>query len=138
MQKKKKRKKNSYLCCLKGAIPALIFTMAAILVFALIVKSADVSDGAVITVDHIIKVAGCSIAALICAANASEKLPLKGAIASLAYTVIGFLLFSIINKSMGDVFLLLTDSIMALLIGALCGVLILKVFKNNDKQLKKA
>jgi len=133
----KKIKKVPIAKALKGAIFALVLTIVAILVFALIVKQGDVSDGAINAVNQIIKVVSIFLAAFI-AARAAEKAPaITGALAGTLYVVIGYLAFSLIDGAMGDVLLLLADLAMGVVIGMLTGVIFGKFLKRGPKKATK-
>ena len=58
----KSSKKTSFMvlfkCALKGAMISMVFTVAVILLFALIIKETGMSDGVIAPINQIIKIAG--------------------------------------------------------------------------------
>ncbi|MEI6101260.1 MAG: TIGR04086 family membrane protein [Eubacteriales bacterium] len=125
---------------LKSSIMAMIFTITAILVFALIVKSAEMDTEGIVIVNEIIKIVGIVVAALFAAKDPRARKVLSAGIAGLLYIAIGFVVFSIIQGSIGDIVVMLTDAAMGILIGFAVGLIASRMMKTkmeNKMQGKK-
>lgn len=114
---------------LKSSIMAMIFTITAILVFALIVKSAEMDISGIAVVNEIIKIAGIVVAAFFAAKDPSAKKTLSAGMAGLLYILIGFFVFSIIQGSLGNVVVMLVDATMGVLIGFAVGLIAGRIMK---------
>lgn len=114
---------------LKSSIVAMIFTITAILVFALIVKSAEMDVKVIVIVNEIIKIAGVIFASFFAAKDPKSRTVLTAAVAGLLYIVIGFSVFSLIQGSLGDIMMLLTDVMMGVIIGFVVGLFVSKIMK---------
>lgn len=114
---------------LKSSIMAMIFTITAILVFALIVKSAGMDVKAIIIINEIIKIAGIIVASFFAAKDPKARTVLAAAFSGLLYILIGFFVFSIIQGSMGDILMMVTDVMMGVIIGFVVGLLVSRVIK---------
>ena len=120
---------------LKSSIMAMIFTITAILVFALIVKSTEMDINAIIIINEIIKIAGIVVASLFAAKDPRAKTVLSGGVAGLLYIIIGFFVFSIIQGSLGDMVTMFTDVMMGVLIGFAVGLIVSRILKaKNEKK----
>jgi putative membrane protein (TIGR04086 family) len=117
---------------LKSSIMAMIFTITAILIFALIVKSAELDVKSIIVLNEIIKIAGIMCAAFFAARDPRARTVPAAAMAGLLYIVIGFFVFSIIQGGFGDVLMLFTDAMMGVVIGFVVGLFVAKVIKRNN------
>ena len=140
MTAKKKIKKSGrgksaplLLSAFRGALAALIVTVAAVLALALIIKQTGMDESRISAVNQIIKVVSIFIAALAATRGAEEKQLLTGALSGLIYVVVGFLAFSLIEGSMGDVAMLLADAVMGLLVGGLVGLIFGKLLKKKKQ-----
>lgn len=116
---------------LKASIMAMIFTITAILIFALIVKSAELDVKSIIVLNEIIKIAGIICASFFAARDPGARTVLAAAMAGVLYIVIGFFVFSIIQGGFGDVLMLFTDAMMGVVIGFVVGLFVAKVIKRN-------
>ena len=106
----------------KGLLGALIFTVAAILLFAFLIKAFNMQDGAISAVNQLTKIFSILIAGFFAARETGWEW-LKGAMAGLLYVVCGFLLFSLIEGSMGLWPVLLSDMGAGAAIGLVAGLL---------------
>jgi putative membrane protein (TIGR04086 family) len=116
---------------LKSSIVAMIFTITAILVFALIVKSAEIDVKVIVIINEIIKIAGVICASFFAAKDPKSKTVLAAAVAGLLYIVIGFCVFSLIQGAMGDLMMMLTDAMMGVIIGFVVGLFVSKIIKTK-------
>lgn len=124
--------KGMLLSSLRSAILATIFTIALILIFALILKNGGLSERSIPLLNQIIKIVSVTLAALLNVIKMKEKFFLAGAMAGIMYILIGFLTFSLIEGNLGNFLALLSDALMAALIGAIAAI-IFSQFKKHKK-----
>lgn len=141
-KKKNTRKsgKNSspmLLGAIRGALAALIVTVAAVLALALVIKQTGMDESRISAVNQIIKVASVFIAAFVASRGLMENLLAAGALSGLIYVVVGFLAFSLVEGSMGDLSVLLADAIMGVLVGGLVGLIFGKLLSKNKPAKKE-
>lgn len=114
---------------LKSSIVAMIFTITAILVFALVVKSAEMDVKVIVIINEIIKIAGVICASFFAAKDPKSRTVLAAAVAGLLYIIIGFCVFSLIQGTLGDLMMMMTDAMMGVIIGFVIGLFVSKVMK---------
>ena len=141
-KKKNTRKsgKNSspmLLGAIRGALAALIVTVAAVLALALVIKQTGMDESRISAVNQIIKVASVFIAAFAASRGLMENHLAAGALSGLIYVVVGFLAFSLVEGSMGDLSVLLADAIMGVLVGGLVGLIFGKLLGKNKPAKKE-
>jgi putative membrane protein (TIGR04086 family) len=112
-----------------GVLPSVIFTIAAVLLFALIIKVFSVSDNAIMPVNQIIKILGVALAGFIVGRKCKEKPALFGALAGIFYVIAGFLLFSLVNGAFTPSVSLLSDVVMGAVIGLISAIIAAKLIK---------
>ena len=124
---------------IKGAVFALVVTVVCVLIFAVIVKQAGLSNEEIGAVNQTIKVVCIFLAALIASRNVSEGKILAGIMAGAIYVVLGYLTFSLIDGQFGDIMMMFADLVMGVVIGMLTAMVFSKVFvKQPEKTAKKA
>lgn len=124
-------KKASVWRAVKGAVLALIVTVSAVLIFALIVKQGNVDDAVISAVNQIIKVACIFLAAFIATRKLVDNKLIAGALAGAFYVLAGFATFSLIEGSFGSITVLLADLAMGIVIGMLTAAIFGRVGKGN-------
>lgn len=123
---------------MKGSLISMVFTVAVILLFALIIKETGMSDGVIAPVNQIIKIAGIVAASYFAIRMLSEKQWLCGAIAGMMYILISYFVFSLIEGMFGNVALLFSDMLMGMLIGMVFAIIVANFFgKGKGKSPKK-
>lgn len=123
--KKKKVSFSTFLkCAVRGSLISMIFTVALILLFALIIKETGVADSVIRPVNQVIKILGIMAASFFAIKGMTEKQWLCGAGAGLLYILISYFVFSLIDGKMGNVALLFSDLLMGVLIGLVFALII--------------
>jgi len=112
----------------KGILHAVILSLVLVFAFALIVLVAGLPSGAIKPGAQVIKVLSIFWGVVVALRGIEKRGWLFGALVGLLYTVIIFLIFSIIDSKFGITSGLLADSLFACVIGAL-SALILKTFR---------
>jgi len=113
---------------LKGALIAMVFTVAVILLFALIIKETGMSDKTVAVIDQIIKIGGIIAASFFAIRGMSEKQWLCGAMAGMLFVILSYLIFSLVEGMFGNVALLFSDMLMGMLIGMVFAIIAANFF----------
>lgn len=138
----KKSSKTSLMtfikCALKGSLISMIFTVAVILLFALIIKETGMADSVIAPVNQVIKILGIMAASYFAVKDMHEKQWLCGAIAGMMYILISYLIFSLIEGMFGNIALLFSDMLMGLLIGMVFAIIIANFFSKDRKRPKRS
>lgn len=127
----KQQRKSIIVNAIKGMLIAMIFTIAAILIFALIIKEANVADNVINPVNQVIKILGILIAAFFATRKCVEKHWLTGGLAGALYIVFGYLVFSLVEGRFGNLLMLLSDFLMAIVIGMVFSIILKQLFKKK-------
>ena len=122
--------KTELLQIVKGAIVAVSFSLVSILLFAFIIRFTGVSENAVMPINQIIKVASIFIGVKIALGIDKRKGALKGAIIGFIYTIIAYIVFSILASSFSLGISNLYDILFASIIGAICGIILVNLARN--------
>jgi putative membrane protein (TIGR04086 family) len=127
----KQQRKGILINAIKGMLIAMIFTIAAILIFALIIKEANVADNVINPINQVIKILGILIAAFFATRKVAEKNWLVGGLAGAMYIVLGYLIFSLVEGRFGNLLLLLSDFLMAIVIGMVFAIILKQLFRKK-------
>jgi len=126
MIKKAEQKSGKFIAwmpIINGVLIATVFTVAAILLYAIILKIGLLGEASIPIVDQLIKVVGIGIAAFFATKKESSMLLIKGAVAGMLYIVAGLLLFSLLQGSFSLTQMFLADLLMGAVIGAIVSIL---------------
>lgn len=112
---------------IKATITAVIIALSSILLFALILRFSNLSNGAVKTVNQFIKAVSIFVGGL--TAFKSAKGLIKGAVLGVSFVIIIYLLLGLIcgNLTFSPIFLL--EILFGLIIGILSGIVSVNVKK---------
>ena len=124
------------LKALKGGILGLV--IMSILAFAILVKKFGISDEMISAVNQAVKVASIFMAAYVSSKNSMQRQILTGAAAGCMYVLLGYLTFSLIQSSWGDVTLLLADLAMGAVVGMLTAMIFTRILKSENRREKQA
>ena len=114
-------------CCLLG----IIFTLAGIVVFAIVLKFVDVPSNAVGYVNNVIKALSIFIMVLFLKRKNSDKLLLKSALGGVVYSLLSLIIFSILNGSVNFNLTIVYDLVFALIVAVVAAVIVNLVSKKN-------
>jgi len=115
---------------IKGNLYALTLTFVCVLIFALLVQFVGMSSAMIGTIVQVIKVIAIFIGVLVVVKNVQKRAWLHGAILGLVYTVLAFLIFSIITPNFSITDGLLYECLFAIIVGSLSAML-LRLRKRN-------
>jgi len=113
---------------LKATVNALLITLVSVLVFALIIKFASLSDSVIKPVNQMIKLVSIFLGCFISLREGKELV--KGVIAGLIFTVLSFLIFSLLAGSISFDWFTVIDIVCGAVLGGISGV-ICKFRKNR-------
>ena len=122
---------------LKGTLISMVFTVAAILLFALIIKETGLSDAVIAPVNQVIKILGIMTASYFGIKGMAEKQWLVGGLAGMFFIALSYLVFSLIEGMFGNVALLFSDMLMGLLIGIVFAIIVAN-FGRSGRKVPKA
>lgn len=115
---------------LRGATISLIIAMALILVFAFVVKLANLAEGMINPINQIIKIVSIFFGVLSSTKKGTKKWFIKGLIVGLLFSVLSFLMFSILNNfTFSFTPSLFWDILLGTLVGGLCSIIVYYIKK---------
>ena len=117
-QEKLEKEKIFFKVC-KGAFWGLLLSIACILAFALLIKNFGWQENVITAANQVFKVLSICAAAALSIKRLSSRRLLTGMLSAAMYILGGFLIFSLMQKSWGDMSLLGSDLVMSILIGLL-------------------
>ncbi len=114
----------------KSVLVGIVVSLILILLFAIVLKIFPMTTNAISYVNQVIKVLSILFVVLIFTRKYPSRTILKGALCGVVYSIVAFLLFSLLNGGVHFSSSTLVDILFSVLIGALCGLL-LKAFRRN-------
>ena len=108
-KKPRGRKPMSVGGMIKCSVFALLITVAAVLIFAMIISQTNAGDGMIGAVNQIIKLVSIFAAAVMIGRRSGERKGIMGAFAGAIYVLLGYFTFSLIDGGLGDIKMLLAD-----------------------------
>ena len=109
---------------LKGALCGLVLSVVTILVAAVIIRMAELSGTAIHGIAQVIKVISIFYAVAVTLRGVEKRGYLFGAIVGIIYTALSFFVFSILDGDFSITTGFLTDTLFAIVIGAISAMLI--------------
>lgn len=125
-------KKNLFTETIKGALIGLIISLICILIFAFVIKLANVSTSLIKIINQFIKMFSILTATFITLRKNSEKAITKGLLLGFIYTLLAFLLFSGLNGKFEFNYTILIDILFGGVSGLIVG-LFYKFMKQKNK-----
>lgn len=126
---REKKDKSFLLAMIKGSLVALCVSLVGILIFAFILKFANISDGAIRPINQIIKGISILIGVFVAMRKLDKMGLVGGLLIGLLYTIIAFVVFSILDGSFDFNLTLLNDLLFGGIMGAICGIIAVNVKK---------
>ncbi len=121
---------NNFIQFLKGLIVALIITFAGILIFALIIKFANLNDRVIVPVNLVIKALSVAVGTIIFTKSKTGGLK-KGIIFAFSYITLAFVIFSALAGKFVFEISLLLDYVFAIIVGIIVGVIRVNIKQKN-------
>jgi putative membrane protein (TIGR04086 family) len=114
---------------IKGVLVSLITTLIGIFLFALVLRFVDLNTIIIKVVNQIIKILSVLFGVKVCLKGNKSRGLLKGAVVGVLYTVLSYLIFSLLVSSFSFGLNLIYDILFLGLAGVVCGV----IFVNSKK-----
>lgn len=115
------------LAIIKGSLIALCISLVGILIFAFILKFASISDVAIRPINQIIKGISVLVGVFVAMRKVDKMGLVGGLLIGLIYTVIAFVVFSILDGNFQFNLTLLNDILFGSIMGAICGIIAVNV-----------
>lgn len=124
---REKKDRSFLLAIIKGSLVALCISLVGILIFAFILKFADISDGAIRPINQIIKGVSILVGVFVAMRKVDKMGLVGGLLIGVFYTIIAFVVFSILDKNFSFNLTLLNDLLFGGIMGAICGIIAVNV-----------
>lgn len=128
---KSKTIENKYVGVIKGVITSLVMCVLAILIYAVVLKTFNMSDKSIPYFNQVVKILGIIITSYYSVKN-SDKVYL-GLIGGIVFIGITYMLFSLVNGSPGSAAILGSDIVMGAVIGVVFAIIASKILANKSK-----
>lgn len=116
----------------KGTLIALCVSLVLVLVFAFILKFTNISDSVINPINQVIKGISIFLGVFIGLKKCKELGLVSGLLIGFIYTLLAFLVFSLLSGSFVFDIKLLTDSVFGAVIGAICGIISVNIKKSAN------
>lgn len=114
---------KAWLTVLKGSLVALSISLVSILIFAFFIKYVAVPTNAIKPINQVIKGLSLLIGTFVALKKVDKMGLINGLLIGLAYTVLAFVIFSILDGHFEFTKSLVNDLLFGGLIGGICGVI---------------
>ncbi len=123
MQKLKSIKLSGIMPILKASLIAIVTTLLGIVIFAIVLKFADIPSGVVNYINDIIKALSVFVMVLFIKKMSGEKLLVKSLIGGLVYALLAFIIFSILNGGFNFNMSFIYDLLFTLIVSLVASVI---------------
>lgn len=128
----KKIKCNSLvLDVIKGALLSVVISLICILIFAFFIKTLGISDKLIAPINQVIKFVSIFFGVKLSLKKNREKGFLKGLLIGFVYTLLAFVVFSILSKNFCFDMSLFNDALFGTIAGIICGVIGVNIKKKT-------
>ena len=122
-QIKDNSRKNIILSSLKGAFVAVLISLVAILIFAFVIKLTNLNEKAIKPINQAIKIISIFFGTIYTLKKTKHSGILTGIVVGLLYTILAFVIFSLLNGKFDFGISVLIDMGFAVIIGCICGII---------------
>ncbi|MFA6860757.1 MAG: TIGR04086 family membrane protein [Clostridia bacterium] len=127
-----KNNHSVFFVSLKGALIALFISLIGILIFSFAIKYIPISDTAIKPVNQVIKALSILIGCFVALKNARQYGLVSGIIIGLLYTIVSFVVFSILDGNFEFTRVVVNDLFFGGIIGAVCGIIAVNAKRNQQ------
>lgn len=127
-----KIKKQDITDVVRSALLAVIMCLIMILIFAIIAKFCPVPDSVILPVNIMIKVISVTFG-VIFGLKTAEHGAIKGLLTGMLFSLVTYLLFSIINNDFSADWTLLIDSVVLIVEGIISGIIVVNIKGRNKR-----
>lgn len=124
------KENNLFFALLKGALVALCVSLVGILIFAFIIKYVAISTNAIRPINQVIKGISVLVGTFVGMRKVNKMGLIGGLLIGLIYTLIAFIVFSILDGNFCFDLTLLNDIAFGAIMGGICGIIAVN-FKRN-------
>ena len=126
-------KGNSLLTfLLKGTLVSLCISLILVLVFAFLLKFTNIPDTAILPVNQVIKGVSIFLGVFIGMRKSREMGLICGLLIGICFTILAFLIFSLLSGNFAVDLTLFIDMIFGAVIGAICGIISVNIKKSSN------
>lgn len=112
---------------IKGSVVALIITLISILLFAVVLKFFELSDGLIMPINQLIKIISIFFGVKVMLKNCKEKGLIRGILLGVVYTLLSYLIFALLSRSFIFDLSVIFDILFGAAIGGICGVIVVNL-----------
>lgn len=116
----------------KGVFVAVSTSLILVLVFAFILKFTNISDSVITPINQIIKGVSVFLGVFVGLKKVKEMGLVNGFFIGLIYSIVSFLIFSILCGNFAFDISFLTDMIFGAVMGAICGIICVNIKKSGN------
>ena len=124
MKEKLKINPSSIVGVIKSSLVGVVASILMVLLFAFVLKFVDLNSSVIGTIDQIIKIASIFISVLALSKSNGDKLLTKGLIVGAVYSIITFIVFSILNGGIVFSVAIFSDLAFSALVGGSSAILL--------------
>lgn len=122
-------KKGNVKPIIKGVLVALAISLVAILLFAFLLRWTNISDSLIAPVNQVIKGVSIFLGVFFGLKKVKRNGIINGLIIGFLYTIVAFLVFSLLDGAFCFDKSLLNDILFGTIIGAICGIICVNLKK---------
>ena len=126
MDKKMNFKKSDMLDVVKSVLIAVVTCLILVLVFAMIMKFAELPEGVIMPVNIMIKCISV-VTGVLFGVKVAEHGAIKGLMSGVLFVLVTYLLFSVINSDFSLNMMSLVDGIIMIIQGTITGVIVVNI-----------
>ncbi len=128
--KSEKQSSSAWLAIAKGVVCGLCVSLVGILLFAFILRFSSISDKVIAPVNEVIKGVSIFFGVFVGLRKYKKMGLLNGILIGFLFTVVAFLVFSLLDGTFSFDRTLLNDIVFGSIIGAICGIICVNLKKN--------
>lgn len=126
-----KKHNGVFLSIVKGSLIALCVSLIGILIFAFCLKFTSLSDKLILPINQVIKGFSIFLGVFFGLKKRKEMGLVSGLLIGFIYTIVAFIVFSILNGAFSFDHTLLNDIIFGAIIGGICGIICVNLKKST-------
>lgn len=115
--------KNKAIDYIKGVSCAVLISIVGVLVLAFIYRLTGIGDFVIKIINQVIKVVSIFVGTMVCTKNDKTKGLLKGGIVGFFYTLVTYLVFSLLSSTFSIQINFVYDLLFGIIMGSICGVM---------------
>lgn len=128
--KSEKQNSTAWLAIAKGVVCGLCVSLVGILLFAFILRFSSISDKVIAPVNEVIKGVSIFFGVFVGLRKHKKMGLLNGILIGFLFTIVAFLVFSLLDGTFSFDRTLLNDIVFGSIIGAICGIICVNLKKN--------